>query len=928
MAADPRSFPVLTRLLRLGGSRVPAAAHFAVSVLSFFWFHNLLFASCLSVKRPWAASLSSFPHPSLSLTQALSFASDWEAAGSEAWSRTSAFGAELRCRSPPLSFLFTSLLGSRGSSVAPLSRSSPLSSPALSALCAAPPGLSSLKSSPPSSPRPAGSSSSLRTHGPPLGRPSAAAEFAAALGASAVEIPHSASRAREAKPQTRQPSEPVANRRQRTRDASAPSDGPALGAAGAHHPAPRPPGGGLWTGGEAGVRRATRSGSPSSSCRGAVPTDGQCGTPGRPEGHEGGLRGRAGCESEVEQLLRMCEENMREYAQTRGGEAGAEDATEEEASRQRVKEMLERRVALMEAQLVSWKREELRGRHDALQDYLAVLEHTRQRDEACVRQFHAEEINTPDTGSPAELRGSSSSGAAQASRTPPAAASAEAVASDPSACRSAAPAAPGRRPLFPLRGFGGIAVFPLPEARPPGEGREAAADKLPRWRKRLDEERGRRTPATLRPPSYAAIAEQKAEERQALAALKAWKRFHREARQREAAERGAAEPRALGASEETGPVHSGERAEGAPDAVVDAASDAAGRGERTQSAVAPHEEEEGIASRHGLPSASPSADLPSGEFKPKQSLGQNFLSDPNTSRLIAASLEDASPRGVGVVEVGPGTGAITRFLLPKFPRMSAIETDPRALSLLSRRLPSLKLIHGDVLQVSWPALARERGTRLSVVGNLPFYLTSQLLFCFLDAWRFIDQALVTIQWEMAERLTARRGERQYCRLSVVFALYSECKIVKKLPSSVFYPVPKVDAALVHIKFRQAPLTEILQGADPHQFRTVLHAAFGKRRKMLKSSLKEILPHADALPACYARMRPQHLYPTDFLDLTKAIFSPRSFLPASGAEGPKASEEEETEASQAGGPERDDEEDVFAQVGEVSRIWRKEKHGNY
>ncbi|CBZ55612.1 putative dimethyladenosine synthase [Neospora caninum Liverpool] len=173
-----------------------------------------------------------------------------------------------------------------------------------------------------------------------------------------------------------------------------------------------------------------------------------------------------------------------------------------------------------------------------------------------------------------------------------------------------------------------------------------------------------------------------------------------------------------------------------------------------------------------------------------------------------------------------------------------------------------------------------------------------------------------------QRLTARPGERQYSRLSVVFALYGSCRIVKKLPSSVFYPVPKVDAALVHIAFRQASLREILRGADPHQFRTVLHAAFGQRRKMLRSSLKPILPHPAALPEHFASLRPQQLSPEDFLDLTNAIFS------SPDAQRESAQTLHESEESQEEARHQNAEQFLEDEIGELSRIWRKEKHGDY
>ncbi|KFG56986.1 dimethyladenosine transferase, partial [Toxoplasma gondii RUB] len=564
-------------------------------------------------------------------------------------------------------------------------------------------------------------------------------------------------------------------------------------------------------------------------------------------------------QNEEEELLRMCAENRLALERRRERQDNMQEDADEEASRQLAREKLEQRVALMEKQLVAWKREELRGQEASFQDYLSTLQQAAQQENECVRRFFGDArrpethregpllssssssaSSSPHLSSPPSLPGttsclssSSASSSPHSSSFPLSSAGLGAAVDSRSSGESDEPAPPTLRPFFPVRGFGGVAVFPLPEERRSLETDDALGEKGQKpsapWRLRLQAERERRTPPTLRPPSYAAIAEQKDAEKRVLRARRVWKRLRKEmaaAATKTSSERVGDKPHSQ--AEETLEQRQEELEGGVAAAQEERGERGREEGQRDEQA-----EEEGPA----LPAASPTASLPSGEFKPKQSLGQNFLSDPNISRLIATSLEDASPGGVGVVEVGPGSGAITRFLLPKFPRMSAVETDPRAVSLLSRRLPTLNIIHGDVLQVSWPDLARERGTRLSVAGNLPFYLTSQLLCCLLDSWRFIDQALVTIQWEMAERLTARVGERQYSRLSVVFALYGACRIVKKLPRSVFYPVPKVDAALVHIKFRQEPLEKILCGVDPRQFRNVLHAAFGQRRKMLRSSLK-------------------------------------------------------------------------------------------
>jgi hypothetical protein len=158
--------------------------------------------------------------------------------------------------------------------------------------------------------------------------------------------------------------------------------------------------------------------------------------------------------------------------------------------------------------------------------------------------------------------------------------------------------------------------------------------------------------------------------------------------------------------------------------------------------------------------------LPSGKLKPKQSLGQNFLKDPNTvAKIVRAFHEDATTRGnrlgrplESIVELGPGAGALTDRLVDNYGTdiLQCIEVDPRAVEILVERYPSLLVHHADVLQVNYPELADREGHPLVVIGNLPYYITSQILFALADASHYgaVDCATVTMQWEVAQRMVA------------------------------------------------------------------------------------------------------------------------------------------------------------------------------
>jgi 16S rRNA (adenine1518-N6/adenine1519-N6)-dimethyltransferase len=192
--------------------------------------------------------------------------------------------------------------------------------------------------------------------------------------------------------------------------------------------------------------------------------------------------------------------------------------------------------------------------------------------------------------------------------------------------------------------------------------------------------------------------------------------------------------------------------------------------------------------------------LPPGEFRPKQSLGQNYLSDQNYVNKIVDAFGARCIDVNRVVEIGPGTGALTRSLLPIYPSMTAIEIDQRAISFLHEKLPLLNILHCDVLAFDWARLAQDKGGRLSVIANLPYYIVSQVLFSLADAQSQIDLAVVTMQLEVAERICAKPRTKQYGIPSVVFQLYASPQMVFKIPPNVFFPVPKVDSALVALDF--------------------------------------------------------------------------------------------------------------------------------
>ena len=275
--------------------------------------------------------------------------------------------------------------------------------------------------------------------------------------------------------------------------------------------------------------------------------------------------------------------------------------------------------------------------------------------------------------------------------------------------------------------------------------------------------------------------------------------------------------------------------------------------------------------------------------RPKKRLGQHFLTDPNTVRRIADAV--GAPAGAPVVEIGPGEGALTGELLRRYPDLIALEVDPEAVAHLEATFPGLDVREGDVLDVDWAALARRaRGTgpeapadsaagdrprprapspappALHVVGNLPYYITSPILFALLEAREHLARAVVMVQKEVADRLAAPHGDKTYGTLSVYFSLYARAETLFDVSRHCFRPKPAVESAVVGLDFR-TPGPDVPFGV----LQRTVRAAFGQRRKMLRNSLGGLAREAGVeVPEWASTLRPEAVSPADFVRLARAL----------------------------------------------------------
>lgn len=223
----------------------------------------------------------------------------------------------------------------------------------------------------------------------------------------------------------------------------------------------------------------------------------------------------------------------------------------------------------------------------------------------------------------------------------------------------------------------------------------------------------------------------------------------------------------------------------------------------------------------------------------KKSLGQHFLRDTNMIHKIVTSIPaKADDR---VIEIGPGDGAITEYLFDKFPDFSAIEIDPVMIEHLAEKMPDLKVYKNDILKTDWSEFAAD-DKEIHIIGNLPYYITSQILFSLLERRTMLNTATLMMQKEVAERIVAEPRTKQYGILSVQTQLMCTPEILFDVPPAVFSPPPNVDSSVIRLVFDKGPL----QCSDDH-LKTVVRMAFNQRRKKLSNALKRLdteLPEDD------------------------------------------------------------------------------------
>jgi 16S rRNA (adenine1518-N6/adenine1519-N6)-dimethyltransferase len=231
-----------------------------------------------------------------------------------------------------------------------------------------------------------------------------------------------------------------------------------------------------------------------------------------------------------------------------------------------------------------------------------------------------------------------------------------------------------------------------------------------------------------------------------------------------------------------------------------------------------------------LPPLNISALLRAHGLAPKKSLGQNFLIDPAALERIVEAAEIAP--GAAVLEVGPGLGSLTRYLALAAERVVAVELDMGLIPVLEDVLgdfDNVEIVHGDILELDPARLMDQPG--YWVVANIPYYITSNLIRHLLEAQHKPARLVLTVQREVAERITAKPGDMSLLALSV--QVYGQARVVRRIPAGAFYPPPKVDSSAVRVDLFPQPL---VPPEDLDIFFRLAKAGFGQKRKTLRNSL--------------------------------------------------------------------------------------------
>ena len=255
---------------------------------------------------------------------------------------------------------------------------------------------------------------------------------------------------------------------------------------------------------------------------------------------------------------------------------------------------------------------------------------------------------------------------------------------------------------------------------------------------------------------------------------------------------------------------------------------------------------------------------PSDKVRPKKSLGQHFLHDQSIAQRIVDSLKtgDDHPQ---VLEIGPGMGVLTKFLVAKPLDLKLIEIDRDSVAYLHQHYPALqnRVIEGDFLQLDLKTIFPGK---FHIIGNFPYNISSQIFFKAMEHRDQVDQVVCMLQKEVADRIAAKHGNKIYGILSVLLQAYYDIDFLFKVSPGVFTPPPKVMSAVIRLKRNDV----VKLKCDEELFVKVVKQGFNNRRKTLRNALKNLTLAAEISALKILDKRAEQLSVAEFIDLTKLI----------------------------------------------------------
>jgi len=251
--------------------------------------------------------------------------------------------------------------------------------------------------------------------------------------------------------------------------------------------------------------------------------------------------------------------------------------------------------------------------------------------------------------------------------------------------------------------------------------------------------------------------------------------------------------------------------------------------------------------------------------RPKKALGQHFLTDLNVARRIADTIDGFTD--LPIVEVGPGMGVLTQFLVEKGCDLTVVEIDTESVAWLKANMPALDghILEADFLRLDLGELFN--GRKMCVIGNYPYNISSQIFFHILQWRNLVVCCSGMLQKEVAERLAAPPGTKARGILSVLLQAWYDVEYLFTVDEHVFNPPPKVKSGVVKLTRNNVDTL----GCDEALFRTVVKTTFGQRRKTLRNSLKGLLPAGAPMPdSLLLALRPEQLSVSQFIELTNLV----------------------------------------------------------